>query len=69
MAQDGQTIVTCGGVKETREAKKEDFILVRGTEAATSRLAVTAAGNASEDIVLAALAVDIAGNGAAEEPR
>ena len=69
MAQDGQTIVTCQGVKETRKAKKEDFILVRGTEAATSRLAVTAAGNENENIVLAALAIDIAGNGAAEEPR
>ena len=69
MAQDGQRLVTCQGVKEARKAKREDFLEVRSTEAAVSRLAVTAAGAEREDIVLAALAIDIEGTGTAEEPR
>ena len=69
MAQDGQKLVTCQGIREARKAKKEDFLHVRGTEAATSHLAVTAAAADNSDIVLAALAIDIESGGSAEEPR
>ena len=69
-SQDGQDLVDWVGFKDTREVKKEDLIQVQSTEAATSRMAVTAVGRGDDfDGILAALAIDIADNGSADEPR
>ena len=68
--QEDQVLVSWEGLKETRKVKKDDFHQVKSTEAVTSHIAVTAASLGNDDnSILAALAVDIEGSGAAEEPR
>ena len=70
-SQEGQDLINWDGLEEGREVKPDDFFAINSTEAAVQHVGITAAskGDGEEQKILAALALDIATNGAADEPR
>ena len=69
-SQDGQHLIVWEGFEEGRDVKQDDFFALNSTEAAVQHVGITAPSKGGEEQrIMAALAIDIAENGAADEPR
>ena len=70
-SQEGQHLIDWEGLEEAREVKADDFFALNSTQAAVQHIGITAASKSDgeEQLIMAALAVDVQENGAADEPR
>ena len=70
-SQEGQHLIAWEGFEKGRDVKPDDFFALNSTEAAVQHVGITAAskGDSEDTLIMAALVMDIAENGAADEPR
>ena len=69
-SQDGQHLIVWEGFEEERDVKPDDFFALNSTEAAVQHVGITAASKGGEQqLIMAAIAIDITENGSADEPR
>ena len=69
-SQDGQHLIVWEGFEEERDVKPDDFFALNSTEAAVQHAGITAASKGGEEqLIMAAIAIDITENGSADEPR